>query len=104
MRKVQGESYLHYNSANTIFQDMRLLPSVASYFDVSVENTTAQTNVEKLMLSSIIWPKTSNSSDASGRLPASARKTLLSWAQCHLYESLCCIGRDTIVQTNVDPH
>ena len=33
---------------------MRLLPSFASYFDVSVENTTAQTNVEKLMLSSII--------------------------------------------------
>ena len=54
MRKVQGESSLNHNSAHKIFPDMRLLPSFASYFDVSVENTIAQTNVEKLMLSSII--------------------------------------------------
>ena len=82
---------------------MRLLPSFASYFDVSVENTTAQTNVEKPMLSSIIRRNSTNSFYASGRPPASAGKILFSWAQCQLYESyevatiirivLWCIGR-----------
>ena len=33
---------------------MRLLPSFASHCDVSIENTIAQTNAEKIMLSSII--------------------------------------------------
>ena len=48
------ESFLRHNSAHKLFQDMRSLPSFASYFDVSVENTIAQTNAEKHMLSSII--------------------------------------------------
>ena len=54
MGSTHGGTYssAEHNVSST--SHMRLLPSFASYFDVSVENTIAQTNVEKLMLSSII--------------------------------------------------
>ena len=48
------ENTLELKSNVSSTSHMRLLPAFASYFDVSVENITAQTNVEKLMLYSII--------------------------------------------------